>query len=254
MKKNALSMLCNSVPVKKRGVVVFTAVLLLSASPLFSQSFGGNLSFFVPESLLDGSGSVSNEAGLSTSFGFGDIVSVPVGFTYIKASGLMAYDKNDNNSLERISDEIWYTADTFIPYLRLQAHIPLGPVFIQGIAGAVGAWFIAPQTNEGAVGRAFAAEAGGTHDIYTFDDLSMDISFGYGYQAGGSIGMQIDAIRVQLTALFTDIFADTTAESDRAYKIDYDGTNPIVEETDFEKEFTSRLRGISVGIGGSYEM
>ncbi|MFP4619484.1 MAG: hypothetical protein ACLFMZ_11635, partial [Spirochaetaceae bacterium] len=252
MEKTAFSMMpFRSMQFKKRRVILFTAVLLLTTSPLFSQSIGGGLSFFVPESLLHKSGSLSNEAGLSTSIGFGDIVSVPVGFTYMKASGLMAYDKNDNNKLERISDEIWYTADTFIPYLRLQAHIPLGPVFIRGIAGGVGAWFIAPQLNEGAIGRTFASET--DDDFYAFDDLSMNAIFGYGYQAGTSIGVEIDRISVQITALFTDIFAPTTAKSDTYYKINY-ANETVDEDTDFKGEFISRLRGISVGLGGSYEM
>ncbi|MFP4491670.1 MAG: hypothetical protein ACLFNZ_09350 [Spirochaetaceae bacterium] len=253
MEKIAFSMPFRSMPFssmssKKRKIILSIAVLLLLASsPLFSQSIGGGLSFFVPESLLHKSGSLSNEAGLSTSIGFGDIVSVPVGFTYMKASGLMAYD----NKLKRISDEIWYTADTFIPYLRLQAHIPLGPVFIRGIAGGVGAWFIAPQLNEGAIGQAFASET--DDDFYAFDDLSMNAIFGYGYQAGTSIGVEIDRISVQITALFTDIFAPTTAKSDTYYKINY-ADETVDEDTDFKGEFISRLRGISVGLGGSYEM
>jgi len=78
-------------------------------------------------------------------------------------------------------------------------------------------------------------------------------SFGYGYQAGGSIGVQFDAIRVQVTSVFTDIIAKTKASADTYYKLDYsDGT--VDKDSDFEKKFVSRLRGVSIGIGGSYSM
>ena len=175
-----------------------------------------------------------------------------MGFTYIKASGVIPYEKEDGD-LKRIDDEIWYTADTFIPYLRLKAHIPLGSLFLEGFGGVAGAWLVVPQMNEGAVGRGFADHTGEAFDTYVYDDLDMDISFGIGFQAGGSIGMQFDAIRVQITGIYTDIRADTTAKSDTYYEVDYSGGS-AVEGSDFEQEFISRLRGISVGIGGSYQM
>ena len=241
---------------KKRILLISAVLIVLLCTPLFGQSFGGSISFFFPESLSYSSGSVSKEAGISTSLGLGETISIPVGFTYIKASGFMPYEENDDGKLSRIDDEIWYTADTFIPYLRVQAHVPLGTLFVEGFAGIAGAWIVVPQMNEGAMGRAFAERAGGSDDFYAFDDPSLDISFGYGYQAGGSIGVQIEAIRVQITGIFTDIRAQTTASSDTVYKIDYEGgtDGTVTEQSGFEETFVSRLRGISVGLGGSYSM
>lgn len=235
--------------------VLMTIVLAsVVALPGFGMSFGGSISFFVPESLVVGevSGSVSKEAGLSYSLGLGDYISIPAGFTYIKASGLLPYEKNSNNVLHRSDKEIWYTADTFIPYLRIETHIPMGPVFVEGFAGAAGGWFIAPQMNEGAIGRTYGDKDSDGYDYYVFDDLSMNISLGYGYQAGGSIGVEMDQIRVKLNGSYTDIIAKTTVKSGTYYKVDYDGST--AKAADFEESFTSRLRGFSVGIGGSYQM
>lgn len=135
-------------------------IFFLTITMGFGQSAGGGLSFFFPESLLDGSGSVSKEAGLSTSIGLGEYLSVPVGFTYIKASGFMPYDKNgDDDSLQQIDDTIWYTADTFIPFLRLKTQISAGPVYLEAFGGIAGAWIVAPQTFDGAVGRYYGEEA-----------------------------------------------------------------------------------------------
>ncbi|MFO7731661.1 MAG: hypothetical protein R6V86_12970, partial [Spirochaetia bacterium] len=60
--------------------VLIIGLFLLTVSLSFGQSAGGGLSFFFPESLVtgDGSGSVSKEAGLSTSIGLSDFLSVPV--------------------------------------------------------------------------------------------------------------------------------------------------------------------------------
>ena len=237
-----------------KRVIMAAAVTLLGAALAYGQSAGGGISFFVPESLLEGSGSISKEAGLSTSVGFGDVLSVPVGFTYIKASGVMGYEqKNDGSIGKRIANELWYTADTFIPYLRAETHIPIGPVFVEGFAGVAGVWFVAPQINEGAFGRDYAGFDGAAADLYAFSDLNMDISLGYGYQVGGAFGVQIDKIQVKLTGIFTDLKAETKAKSETYYEVDYSGTSAS-DKGAFDETFWSRLRGFSIGINGSFSM
>src|SRR6056297_687977 len=171
-----------------RNTALMIGLFLMTVSLSFGQSAGGGLSFFFPESLVtgDGSGSVSKEAGLSTSIGFGDFLSVPVGFTYIKASGFMPYQETgDDDSLERMDNTIWYTADTFIPYLRLKAKVPIGPVYFEGFGGVAGAWIVAPQTFDGAVGRYYGSQKGADY-YYIFEKLETDSSFGFGYQFGGT--------------------------------------------------------------------
>ena len=233
---------------RKIGLTI--GLLLLTAYLSFGQSAGGGLSFFFPESLLDGSGSVSKEAGLSTSIGLGEYLSVPIGFTYIKASGFMPYNKSgEDDSLKQMDDTIWYTADTFIPFLRLKTHVPLGPVYLEAFGGIAGAWIVAPQTFDGAVGRYYGSEAS-TFDYYIFVNINTEISFGFGYQVGGTVGFQIDAISVGIDAVLTDIRAETTLSSDDYYEVSKsDAVNP---GSDFEETFTSRLRGISIGLSGSY--
>ncbi|MGC9312568.1 MAG: hypothetical protein ACP5IA_07720 [Sediminispirochaetaceae bacterium] len=66
---------------RKIPLLALVLGLALTGPFCFAQSAGGGISFFFPESLLDGSGSVSKEAGLSTSLGIGEMLSIPVGFT-----------------------------------------------------------------------------------------------------------------------------------------------------------------------------
>ncbi|MFW5711980.1 MAG: hypothetical protein ACOC7X_11645 [Spirochaetota bacterium] len=234
---------------RKIGLTI--GLLLLTAYLSFGQSAGSGLSFFFPESLLDGSGSVSKEAGLSTSIGLGEYLSVPIGLTYIKASGFMPYDKSgEDESLTQMDDTIWYTADTFIPFLRLETHVPLGPVYLEAFGGIAGAWIVAPQTFDGAVGRYYGSEATG-FDYYIFENLDTDISFGFGYQVGGTVGFQIDAISVGIDAVLTDIRAETTLSSDKYFEVTQ-GPDSVTPGSTFEETFTSRLRGISIGLSGSY--
>ena len=234
---------------RKIGLTIVLLFLFTSLS--FGQSAGGRLSFFFPESLLDGSGSVSKEAGLSTSIGLGEYLSVPVGFTYIKASGFMPYEETgEDDSLDQMDDTIWYTADTFIPFLRLQASVPLGPVYIEAFGGIAGAWIVAPQTFDGAVGRYYGNEASG-FDYYIFEELTTEISFGFGYQVGGTVGFKVDAISVGIDVILTDLRAETTLTSDNYYEVNTDPGGTTLGN-DFEKSFTSRLRGISIGLSGSY--
>ena len=235
-----------------RNTALIIGLFLMTVSLSFGQSAGGGLSFFFPESLVtgSGSGSVSKEAGLSTSIGFGDFLSVPVGFTYIKASGFMPYQQTgDDDSLERMDNTIWYTADTFIPYLRLKAKVPFGPVYFEGFGGVAGAWIVAPQTFDGAVGRYYGSQKG-TDYYYIFEKLETDISFGFGYQVGGTVGFTIDAISIGIEAIFTDLRAETTVSSSEYYEGNVSGMD--AGEDKFEESFTSRLRGLSIGLNGSY--
>ena len=233
-----------------RKTSMIVGILFLTASLSFAQSAGGGLSFFFPESLLEGSGSVSKEAGLSTSLGLGNFISIPVGFTYIKASGFMPYDETgDDDTLERIDDTIWYTADTFIPFLRLKAHIPLGPVFVEALGGVAGAWIVAPQTFDGAVGR-YYGDVDQDVQYYILKKLETDISFGYGYQLGGAVGFTMDALSISIDTIFTDLRAETTLTSDNYYEAQDSGLTEGDEK--FKKTFISRLRGISIGVNGSY--
>jgi hypothetical protein len=232
-----------------RKMIICAAVLLFAASLAYGQSAGGGLSFFFPESLIrgSGSGSVSKESGLSTSVSFGEFISVPVGFTYIKASGLMAYeDTGEEAPGERLADRIWYVADTFIPYLRIQGSLGLGSVYLKAFGGLAGAWFVAPQAFDGAIGRHY----GPGDSFYMFESLSTNFSFGYGYQYGGTVGVKIQSVSVGLEAVFTDLWSEAGISSDR--NIFYDGSS-TVQDKDFNESFFARLRGISLGITGSFE-
>lgn len=231
-----------------KKILFILMILAPTGAPiLFAQSAGGGLSFFFPESLLDKSGSVSKEAGLSTNLGFGNGISIPLGFTYIKASGLQAYkDTDDDESLEKLDENIWYIADTFIPYVRAQVHVDLGSLFVEGFGGIAGAWIVAPQAFTGAIGRYYGAEDG--VDYYVFSDLESEFSFGFGYQFGAAVGFRSGDISISLEGIFTNLKADTEITATEGWE---GGTTPGTI-SDFSSEFTSRLRGISLGLNGSY--
>jgi len=232
-----------------RKIAFVCLLLILITSGASAQSAGGGISFFFPQSLLDGKGSVSKEAGLSTSLGLGESFSIPIGFTYIKASGFQGYKDTDNDGgLNQLDEDIWYIADTFIPYIRLKTHINEGLLFVEAFGGIAGAWIVAPQTFDGAVGRYYGGADGG--EYYVFRKLESDISFGLGYQLGTTVGFRIDALSIGIEGVFTDLKADTKISSEEGWF--YNGTT--TEINNFSETFTSRLRGISIGITGSYEL
>ena len=228
--------------------VMVAAGLFLSTAAVYGQSAGGGISFFFPESLLQGSGSVSRESGFSTSLGLGDYLSLPAGFTYIKASGLLAYDDTDGDDrIERLDDRIWYVADTFLPYLRIKGSVDAGSFYFEGFGGVAGLWVVAPQAFDGAMGRYYGGSA--KDDFYVFHTLKSEFSFGYGYQFGATAGMRFGDVRVGLEAVYTDVSARATASSD---DYDYYEGATLTPSSDFKETFTARLRGISLGIVGSF--
>lgn len=237
MKKNS--------PLLRIGLM---ALLTVSTVPAFSQtSAGGGLSFFVPESLYRfQSGSISKEAGLSTSFGVGDYISFPLGFTYIKATGFTAGLKGGSDLMD---GNIWFSADTFLPYLRCQGTLPLGPLYLNILGGIAGAWIVAPQPFYTTIENHYSD--GNTR--YVFDQISFNSSFGWAWQAGGNLGLTIGQISVELQFLYTDLRADMEISSPQYWEIDAAGPT-ITEKTDFpfEEDLESRLRGFSIGLGGSF--
>lgn len=67
------------------------------------------------------------------------------------------------------------------------------------------------------------------------------------------IGFKIDAISVGIDATLTDLRAETTLSSDEYYQVEVGGAGgPAALGSGFEETFTSRLRGISIGLSGSY--
>lgn len=236
MKKNMMRLL----------PVFFTVFLLFSTGSFaVAQSAGGGISFFIPESLyLDGSGSISHEVGLSTEAGIGSMLSLPVGFTYIKASGLLPYESG-----EKADDRIWLAADTVIPYLRLKAKAPLGTVFIELYGGVAGGWFLSPEPFAVPIGRKAGEDAG--VDYLVLEEAEASLSFGWGYQLGGSIGVTIGQISVSLDAGYSDLRSEATVTSDSYLEVTETGS-VVTAKTGYKGVFDVRLRGFSAGIGGSF--
>jgi hypothetical protein len=77
------------------GVVL--AVLLIIVGTVEAQSVGSGISVFVPLDMFEGeTGSISFEQSLETSFGIGEYLTFPIGFSYNQVYGLSAYGNNDS--------------------------------------------------------------------------------------------------------------------------------------------------------------
>ncbi len=234
-------------------------LLLLAAGPLVKTaaesdgqggpSVGGGISVFVPQSLYQGrSGSVSKEAGLSTSLGLGNYLSLPVGFTYLKANGFTADGITGSGGGEDLN--MWFSADTFLPYLRAKASLPLGIFYAEVQGGITGAWIVAPQPFIRTIENHYSTP----ETRYVFDQISMDPVWGWGWQAGASAGIRIDAISVGVDLLYTSIRADMNLSSDTYWAVDRDTPGSTAQETDFDfgEDLQARLRGFSIGLSGKF--
>lgn len=72
-----------------RRVVLIVAISAITVAPLAAQSVGGGISVFVPWDMFESeTGSIAFEQSLETSFGFGDFVTFPIGFSYAQVYGL----------------------------------------------------------------------------------------------------------------------------------------------------------------------
>lgn len=166
---------------------------IIAATAAMAADVGGGVSVYVPMSVFSGQGSASYEAGLSTSFSFGKFIGVPIG---------LAYDKMDGQSLlgSITTSSPALLTDTFLGYAGLQITLPVGPLFVEATGGGVGVWNakISPYADR----IAAATAGGGTGTVRAFSDLTVAAPLGYGYFAGGTIGMKVKKISVLLSATY----------------------------------------------------
>ncbi len=221
-----------------KKISLFLFMIFCISFSVNAMEAGTGISVFVPESLYTyGEGSVSLEQSLEFSLGLGEYLSIPVGFTYNTNYGLMV-DGEDK------ADSPWFYTDSILPYAMLKAHVPLGYLFIE-LFGGVGANFnFTLRALEGNMEKDLSTDS----EQVVFEDgtLEYDKLWGLGYLAGAGIGVTIDQISVQISCLYRNIQHQLNMSADYADVSDVQGSYDPGEDV------TLLMRGISIGLGGSF--
>ncbi len=228
---------------KKIAVLICTVLILGSA--VFAEEAGTKISVFVPESLyLYDDGAVALTSGLSTSLGLGKFLEIPVGFDYCKFHGYMVEGASvDGNAVS--PSKPWFIADNFLAYIKLQLKFEMGPVVIKAFGGGAGSWNATLTPLEG-----WAADDVAAADEYAgFTEFSASAPFGYGWLAGGSLGIKIKQVTVNLFAEYRDIYNPLTLT---ASYLTGPSTGLTAAKTIESTNTYLMMRGIACGIGGSF--
>jgi len=230
-----------------RRLILVPVLLILSVGGLFAQSVGGGLSFWVPESLyLQRGGSVGVESGLSTSVSMGQMISIPIGVAYNKVYGLLP-----EGSVAGTSPSPWFIADTMILSLGVQADIGLGPLFFQLFGGGAGGWnmTLTPLISN------IETDIAPTGEIVKFTDSPVitDGAFGYGWYAGGAVGMTFGQISVDISVTYRDVRFPFAVSGDYVALDEANGSF-VAQRTVNETGLAARFTGLSIGIGGRFAL
>jgi hypothetical protein len=222
----------------KRISLLLCAIVTLGSA--FAQSAGGGISVFVPESLYRyGNGTIAFEQGLSTSIGFGPILSVPIGFAYHSTDGYLLEHKDAASSQAPA-----FYGDSIIPYVALKARASLGSLYLEVMGGGALNWaFSMNPTADFA--KALAASGS---ELIALDRVSIEKNFGYGFIAGGAFGVKVGAVSVDMGATYRWLTTPITVEADISRVVGGAATAESVRLANAQ----AILRGISFRLGGNY--
>ena len=226
-----------------RLLLVAAALLIAAVSPVAAQSVGGGVSVFVPEALyLADDGSVGVETAIGSSVGMGEILSIPFGLVYNKVYALMReIDGQPGGSP-------WFFADTLTGFVNAKARLPVGPVYFDLFGGAGGFWSmkLVPLMKN------IESDIAPTDHLYTFEDPLQVAGgrLGWGWQAGGGVGVRIDQFSVDLNVTYRLYRADATLSG--TYSDVFSGG--VTTGQSWEQALKIRLGGFSVGIDGSFAL
>lgn len=211
----------------------------ISTTNLFSMSAGTGFSVFVPESLyLYGDGSVSMEQSLQFSLGLTDIISLPIGVTYNTNYGLMVNNEPDVSGA-------WFYSDSIMPYIMVKAHIPVGKLYFEFFGGGAVNYNFTLRPLEGNIEADLSNGSG--QAVILDDSLEFEKSVGFGYLAGGSIGVTFGDISVDISVQYRSIW----------HKLNFSGefhpSSAVSPGQKFESDANLIMRGLSIGLGGSFK-
>jgi hypothetical protein len=229
----------------KKIILILLCLGMVLSSALYAAEAGTGLAFFVPESLYrHGEGSVSLETGLSTSLGLGSYLEIPFGFQYNKIQGFLV-EGAKADGVDVKASAPWFMGDSFMPFVKVQANFPLGPLTFSGFAGGALNWNASLTPFEANAARDLAPVDG--YAVITGFDYENKL--GYGWLAGASLGITISPVTVTLFAEYRDIKTPLNLSGTfRAGPEDNITSAGTLEGGDA----TLLIRGITLGLGGSF--
>lgn len=230
-----------------KKLIVLVIIFLVFSGFAFAEEAGMEISVFIPESMyLYDEGTVAMTSGLSTSIGLGDHIEVPIGFDYCKLHGLVAEGVVSDGTEIEVTNP-WYISDNFMPYLKLQANLALGPVILTAFGGGALSW------NATLTQLAFpAADLAISGEYAAITTISAEAPFGYGWLAGASIGVKIDPVTVNIFAEYRDIRHPLTFAAEYTVGAADSITTQKTAAAPPDDGGALRMRGIACGIGGSF--
>ncbi|TVR55871.1 MAG: hypothetical protein EA426_14340 [Spirochaetaceae bacterium] len=233
----------------KKLIAIFALTVIATVS-ISAQSAGGSVSVFLPESLLLGEGSASIETGFSTSVGLGSIVSVPVGFSYIQAYGLLP-DGGPTASAP------WVYADSLLLHGGLRAGLGFGRVSV--FAGAGGALNWMPVARVLLHNVATDLAIGETVVAFDPDTVETKVGLGLGWYAETGTGFRLtDQLALTLRGRLYIIPSDFSLNATMfTIERNTESNEPSVIGKEFKSadEYESLrvvLRALSISLGGSF--
>jgi len=227
----------------KRFLSIFIiSTVVLGSLTAETKSVGGGISVFVPETLyLYGDGTLAFEQGLSYSFGFGDVLSFPIGFAYHAADGFVL----NHSALKTVNAAVLY-GDSLIPYLMLKTHFALGSMFyIEGFGGGALDWAFSLKPTKNFAQTLIQAQ----HQQIAVDSVDITKGVGYGWLAGGAFGVKVGAISVDLGGTYRWLTIPVSIETSL---VRVNSDNTVVRESVKFSDATAVMRGVSVQLAGSY--
>jgi hypothetical protein len=179
-----------------------------------------------------GEGSVTFEESIETSLGLGGFFSLPLGFVYNRVDGFQVRA----DGLGTTEAPMFY-GDCFMPYVMLKAKIPAGPLYLELFGGGAANWsfVLNPRSDQ----FEEYLEADGVDHV---DAIDYQQVWGWGYLAGGALGVSVGQISVDIGVTWRDI----RHRIDLSYEAD--GTPVSYREAEL------LLRGFSVALTGSFEL
>ena len=229
---------------KKVGLIVVVFMLVFTGFA-GAEEAGTELSVFIPESLyLHGEGTVAFTSGLGTSFSFGDFIEIPLGFDYCKLHGLMVEGASSGGSAVAAAKP-WFMADSFTPYIKVQFNLPIGPITLSAFGGGAAVWNATLTPLSGFITDDLAPAG----QYAGLTSLSYKNNFGFGWLAGGSLGLTVHPVTISLFAEYRDIRAPLDLSA--AYLTGPSSGLTVPGALDGSAA-SLIIRGIACGLAGSF--
>ncbi len=233
-----------------RARLAFLSTVLLFIGSVWSYGFelGGGFSVFIPESLYRyHQGSISIETSLGWGIGLTKNLSIPIGVTYDKIYGLMVSGTGSPDPTQP-----WFMADSIMPYALLQLHIPIWIFYLNLFGGGALNWNATLTPIGQNIESYLAAQSGANTDV-SFTNPTYANGLGFGWLAGAGIGVKIKKIKIDISATYRDI-SSALGLGGTYYVVSHPGGTPSATQATISwANTTLLLRGISIGLNGTFD-